>query len=410
MRILLVTQYFYPEVFKSNDLAFELARRGHHVDALVGIPNYPEGKYFKGYGLLSKRHEVIDCSDGNRKGKVNVYRCFQTPRGKGGWRLPVNYFSYVISGCLWVLFFFAWRKKYDCIIGHEPSPIFQAYPALLLRKLRKIPFYYWIMDLWPDAMKSGGGVKNEKLLNFIDKLVKGIYRQTDKILITSKRFREPIAQEGDFKDKIIYFPNWSDDILSMSQEYVIPKLPDGFKIMVAGNMGKAQNLEAISEVMIGLKDVPEVKWIFVGGGSRKEWMEQFIKENGLENRAFCLGQYPFKAMPAFMKQADAMLVTLRAGYPHLEAVVPARLQSYMSAGRPVLAMIGCGGADIVEESKCGYAVPAGDSAALIKVIKEKVLTDKESFAKMGLNGREYYERNYRLDLCIDNLEKIIDDK
>lgn len=410
MRILLVTQYFYPEVFKSNDLVFELARRGHHVDALVGIPNYPEGKYFKGYGLFSKRHEVIDCSDGNRKGKVNVYRCFQTPRGKGGWRLPVNYFSYVISGCLWVLFFIAWRKKYDCIIGHEPSPIFQAYPALLLRKLRKIPFYYWIMDLWPDAMKSGGGIKNEKLLNFIDKLVKGIYRQTDKILITSKRFREPIAQKGDFKDKIIYFPNWSDDILSMSQEYKIPKLPDGFKIMVAGNMGKAQNLEAISEVMIGLKDVPEVKWIFVGGGSRKEWMEQFIKENGLENRAFCLGQYPFKAMPAFMKRADAMLVTLRAGYPHLEAVVPARLQSYMSAGRPVLAMIGCGGADIVEESKCGYAVPAGDSAALIKVIKEKVLTDKESFAKMGLNGREYYERNYRLDLCIDNLEKIIDDK
>ena len=312
MRILLVTQYFYPEVFKSNDLAFELARRGHHVDALVGIPNYPEGKYFKGYGLFSKRHEVIDCSYGNRKGKVNVYRCFQTPRGKGGWRLPVNYFSYVISGCLWVLFFIAWRKKYDCIIGHEPSPIFQAYPALLLRKLRKIPFYYWIMDLWPDAMKSGGGIKNEKLLNFIDKLVKGIYRQTDKILITSKRFRKPIAQKGDFKDKIIYFPNWSDDILSMSQEYKIPKLPDGFKIMVAGNMGKAQNLEAISEVMIGLKDVPEVKWVFVGGGSRKEWMEQFIKENGLENRAFCLGQYPFKAMPAFMKQADAMLVTLRA--------------------------------------------------------------------------------------------------
>lgn len=410
MRILLVTQYFYPEVFKSNDLAFELARRGHHVDALVGIPNYPEGKYFKGYGLFNKRHEVIDCSDGNRKGKVNVYRCFQTPRGKGGWRLPVNYFSYVISGCLWVLFFFAWRKKYDCIIGHEPSPIFQAYPALLLRKLRKIPFYYWIMDLWPDAMKSGGGVKNEKLLNFIDKLVKGIYRQTDKILITSKRFREPIAQKGDFKDKIIYFPNWSDDILSMLQEYEIPKLPDGFKIMIAGNMGKAQNLEAISEVMIGLKDVPEVKWVFVGGGSRKEWMEQFIKENGLEDRAFCLGQYPFKAMPAFMKQADAMLVTLRAGYPHLEAVVPARLQSYMSAGRPVLAMIGCGGADIVEESKCGYAVPAGDSAALIKVIKEKVLTDKESFAKMGHNGREYYDKNYRLDLCIDNLEEIIADK
>lgn len=399
MRILLVTQYFYPEVFKSNDLAFELVKRGHQVDALVGIPNYPDGKYFKGYGIFSKRHEVIN--------GVNVYRCFQTPRGKGGWRLPINYFSYVISGCLYVLFYFAWKKKYDCIIGHEPSPIFQAYPALLLRKLRKIPFYYWIMDIWPDAMKSGGGVKNQKILNYVDKLVKGIYRQTDKILITSKRFRELIEQKGDFKDKIIYYPNWSDDILSMPQEYDIPKLPDGFKIMIAGNLGKSQNLEAVTKVMLGLKDIPEVKWVFVGGGSRKEWLEQFIKENNLEDRAICVGQYPFKAMPSFLKQADSMLVTLRDGFPHLQAVVPARLQSYMSAGRPVLAMIGCGGADIIEESQCGYAVPAGDSDALIKIIREKVLPNRTDFEKMGGNGRCYFEKNFRMDICIDNLERII---
>ena len=399
MRILLITQYFYPEVFKSNDLAFELVKRGHHVDALVGIPNYPEGKYFKGYGIFKKRHEVVN--------GVNVYRVFQTPRGRGGWRLPINYFSFVISGCLRVLFQFAWKKRYDCIIGHEPSPIFQAYPALLLRKLRKTPFYYWIMDLWPDAMKSGGGVKNDKVLNFVDMLVKDIYKRTDKILITSKRFREPIAAKGDFADKIIYFPNWSDDILQMDDSYVIPQLPEGFKIMIAGNLGKSQNLEAVTEVMLGLKDVPEVKWVFVGGGSRKEWLESFIKENGLEDRAVCLGQYPFKAMPAFYKQADAMLVTLRAGFPHLEAVVPARLQSYMSAGRPVLAMIGCGGADIIEESKCGYAVPAGDSKALISIIKKIVLTDKENFRKMGENGRDYYNKYFRMDKCIDNLEEII---
>lgn len=399
MRILLVTQYFYPEVFKSNDLAFELVKRGHHVDALVGIPNYPDGKYFKGYGIFSKRHEVVN--------GVNVYRVFQTPRGKGGWRLPVNYFTFVIFGCLRVLFHFAWKKKYDCIIGHEPSPIFQAYPALLLRKLRKTPFYYWIMDLWPDAMKSGGGVKNEKVLNYVDGLVKGIYKRTDKILITSKRFREPIAAKGDFADKIIYFPNWSDDILQMDDSYEIPQLPEGFKIMIAGNLGKSQNLDAVTEVMLGLKGIPEVKWVFVGGGSRKEWLEQFIKDNGMEDRAVCLGQYPFKAMPAFYKQADAMLVTLRAGFPHLEAVVPARLQSYMSAGRPVLAMIGCGGADIIEESQCGYAVPAGDSKALIKVIKEKVLKNRDAFEQMGQNGREYYQEHFRMDKCIDNLEMII---
>ena len=172
-------------------------------------------------------------------------------------------------------------------------------------------------------------------------------------------------------------------------------------------MGKAQDLDSVAQVMLGLKDVPEVKWIFVGGGSRKEWMEEFIKENGLSEQAVCLGQYPFKAMPAFYKQADAMMVTLRGGFPHLEAVVPARLQSYMSAGRPVLAMIGCGGADIIEESQCGYAVGPGEAEQMVDLIKEKVLAHRDEFEKKGKNGREYYMKNYRLGDCIDNLEKII---
>ena len=149
MKILLITQYFYPENFKSNDIAFELVKRGHEVDALVGIPNYPEGKIYSGYGLFKKRRESI-------KG-VNVYRSFQIPRGTGGGlKLMINYLSFVLSSCFNVLFYFAWRN-YDAIIVHEVSPIFQAYPAILLRKLRKVPVYLWVLDIWPDAMMSGGG-------------------------------------------------------------------------------------------------------------------------------------------------------------------------------------------------------------------------------------------------------------
>lgn len=398
MRILLVTQYFYPEVFKSNDLAFELVKRGHQVDALVGIPNYPEGKYFKGYGIFKKRHEVVN--------GVNVYRVFQTPRGKGGWRLPVNYLSYVISGCIDALFYYGW-KRYDCVICHETSPIFQAYPGLLVSRMRKIPFYMWVLDIWPDAMRSGGGMKNEKIIGWADRRVKRIYNRCDKILISSKRFTESILPKGDYKDKIVYFPNWSDDMLTMPADYNIPELPEGFKIMIAGNLGKSQNLDAVAEAMVKLRDVPEVKWIFVGDGSRKEWLEQFIKDNGLQEQAFALGRFPFAAMPAIYEKADAMLVTLRAEFPHLGMVVPARLQSYMSAGRPVLAMIGPGGQDIIEESDCGYAVGAGDVDAFVRVIREKVLTDREGFEAKGNNGRNFFENHYRKEDCIDNLEKII---
>lgn len=398
MRILLVTQYFYPENFKSNDIAFELSKRGHQVDALVGIPNYPEGKYFNGYGIFKKRHEIVN--------GVNVYRAFQTPRGKGGWRLPINYLSYVISACFRVLFHLAWRK-YDCVICHETSPIFQAYPGLLVSKLRKIPFYMWVLDIWPDAMRSGGGVKNQKIINLVDRLVKGIYSNCDKILISSRRFSESILPKGDFADKLIYFPNWSEDILSMNHDYAIPQLPEGFKIMIAGNLGKSQNLDAIAEAMLKLRDIPEIKWIFVGDGSRKEWLDKFIEENNLQELAFTLGRFPFAAMPAFYAKADAMLVTLRAEYPHLGMVVPARLQSYMSAARPVLAMIGPGGRDIIEESDCGYAVGAGEVNAFINIVRNKVLTDREGFENKGKNGRKYFEENYKKEDCIDHLENII---
>ena len=150
-----------------------------------------------------------------------------------------------------------------------------------------------------------------------------------------------------------------------------------------------------------------MKWIFVGDGSRKEWLEQFIKDNGLQENAVTLGRYPFAAMPSFYAKADAMLVTLRAEFPHLGMVVPARLQSYMSAGRPVLAMIGPGGQDIIRESDCGYAVDAGDVDAFVKVIREKVLTDREGFEAKGKNGRDYFEKNYRKEDCMDHLEEII---
>lgn len=397
--ILLVTQYFYPEVFKGNDIAFELARRGYNVDVLTGIPNYPDGKYLHGYGIFKKRIEKIN--------GVRVYRTFQFPRGNSSKIMMVlNYLSYFICACVDVLFFYIW-KKYDVVFVQQLSPVFSAIPGVVVKKIKKVSLYMWVLDIWPDALKSAANIHNETVLSCVDKIVKRIYKNCDKILISSRNFQPLIQSKGNFQDKIIYFPNWSDDILEMDDSYKIPELPEGFKIMIAGNLGKSQNLEAVTEVMLGIKDVPEVKWVFVGGGSKKEWLEQFIKENGLENCAVCLGQYPFKAMPAFYKHADAMLVTLRAGFPHLEAVVPARLQSYMSAGRPVLAMIGCGGADIIKESNCGYAVPAGDSNALITIIKEKVLINRDAFEQLGQNGRDYYQEHFRMDKCIDNLEQII---
>ena len=402
MRILIVTQYIYPENFKSNELAFELAKRGHHIDVLTGIPNYPEGVYFKGYGLFKNRIE--------HKNGVNFYRCIQTPRGRkaSGLGLACNYITFVFSATLWILFYFAWKKRYDAIITHEPSPITQLIPAIILGKIRKVPVYSWIMDIWLDAMKNS---VSEKLYNRVAPILTGItewtYKNSHKILITSKGFEGLICRNNNYHTKIVYDPNWSIDLTKMPANYPIPELPEGFKIMLAGNLGEAQNLDAIGEAMLLLKDVKEVKWIFVGDGSWKRWLDDFISDNHLQDTAFTLGRFPGEAMATLYKQADAMLITLRGGFIDLDMTVPARMQSYMSAERPVLGMIGPGVQALIKEADCGYAVPSGDYEALVKVIRSKVITNKEDFEQKGSNGRNYFEKYFMLDDCISNIESII---
>lgn len=380
-------------------MATELVKRGHTVDALVGIPNYPKGKYFDRYGLFKKRHEVLD--------GVNVYRAFQTPRGKGGWRLPINYFSFVISACIRILFQFAWKKKYDAVIVYEPSPVFQAIPAILYKKLKGTPVYFWIMDIWPDAMMSGGGVKNERLLNSVAKIVKWIYLHCDKLMVCSKRMADSVMELGDYNDKLLYFPNWSEDMMKGNQTYPLPEFAEGYRVMMIGNLGKSQNLDAVAMLIKELNDIKELKWYFVGDGSERGWLDDFIVENGLQDCAFTLGRFPYDAMPAMHQAADALILALRPGFKHLERIVPSRLQSYMSAGKPVLAMLGVGGKELIEEADCGYAVEPGNYKKLAEVIRNKVMTNKEAFAHKGLNGRKYYEDNFTIKICINNLCDII---
>lgn len=401
MRILLVTQYFYPENFKSNDIAFELAKKGHQIEVLTGIPNYPEGKFYKGYGILRNRHHAVE--------GVRICRVLNFPRGAKSTKigLVLNYLSYAIIGSIWAIWFSVFKKKYDVIIVHQTSPITQAIPAIILGKLTKTKVYTWVLDVWPEAFISATDIREPRIIRVLDRITQWVYKGSHKILISSKRFVDSIFPKGDFSDKIIYFPNWSEDMLLQCEKTELPEIPQGFVIMIAGTMGVSQNLEAIAKTAQELCDVEEVKWVFVGDGSRRRWLEDYIKENHLENTIYWLGRHPYNTMPYFYTKADALLVTLNENYEDLKMVVPARLQSYMSAGKPVLAMIGQGGQELVEEADCGYAVSGNDYLGLARIIREKVLPDKEGFAKKGINGRLYWDKNFRMDKCINNLCEII---
>ena len=400
MRILLVTQNFYPENFKSNDIAFELARQGHDVSVLAAIPNYPDGVYFKGYGVFKRRVETID--------GVKIYRAFLTPRGKKptSKSLSLNYLTYAFFATMWVLFFFAWKRKFDAIIVHQTSPITQAIPAIVLGKLRRTKVYTWVLDIWPDSAMSRFSSRKGTAWRILNSVTNWIYRNSYKILISSKPFKELVNRDCDYTDKIDYFPNWCDDVLKMP---IIdtPKLPDGYIVMMAGNLGNGIGADTVIELVERMRDVSEVKFVFVGGGSKVEDMKVAFESKGLTN-AYMLGRVSFDMIPALYSKADAMLLTLRkTDLPHLTATVPARVQSYMAAGKPILGMIDGGAAELVKEFDCGYCAAAGDAESLARYIKESVLSNKMEFARKGNNGREAYERSFVKDLCIDNLTDIL---
>jgi glycosyltransferase involved in cell wall biosynthesis len=258
-------------------------------------------------------------------------------------------------------------------------------------------------------MMSGGNIRNRYLIDKVNKVVKYMYKYADKLLISSKGMIQNISTKGDFWDKIIYFPNWSEDVLKMPSIHPLPHMPEGYRILLAGNLGKSQNLDIIMDAVLKLRDISELKWIFVGGGSKLEWLTEYVEKNHLAGKVFLTGRYPAEAMPGFLKSADALLLSLRDGYPHLSMIVPARLQTYMAAGEPVLALINGDGARLIEEANCGYSVAAGDSAGLADIIRNRVLSDKKGFAKLGNNGRAYFESHFTKEICMDNLCKIINE-
>jgi glycosyltransferase involved in cell wall biosynthesis len=399
MKILLVTQYFYPENFKSNDIALELTERGHEVTVLTGLPNYPEGKIYKSYGFFKRTKE-------NYQG-IKIIRTWLVTRGKGGGiRIFLNYFSWAFFASLRA-FSLSFQKKFDVILVHEPSPITQGFPAIIVKKIQKIPLHFWVLDLWPESLSSAGGVKNKYVLSFFTKMVKYIYNNSDKILISSKGFEESILAKGNYKEKLVYFPNWAEEsILKGDSDYPIPCLPKGFKIIFAGNIGVAQDVNSIIDAALILKDKLDIHFIFVGDGRSKIQLENFVKENNLIETVHFLGRFPLDAMKTFFNQADVLLVSLKDELI-FNVTVPAKLQAYLCTEKPILGMLNGEGAKIIYDANCGLSVNAGDSIKLAEKVLELYEMSDNKRKILGANGFKYFEENFTMGKCIDNLETIL---
>lgn len=395
MHILVVTQYFWPENFRINDLALGLLERGHQVTVLTGVPNYPDGSLFDGYGYFNKRQDYHG---------VKVVRVPLIPRGKsGGLRLALNYISFALTAS--IAGPFLCKGEIDQIFVFEPSPITVGIPALILKTLKSAPVLFWVQDLWPESLSATGAVKSKIVLALVACLVKYIYRRCDRILVQAKSFYGSIQQQGGEKDRIFYFPNSAESIFTTpsSTSAYIPQLPEGFKIMFAGNIGAAQDFETIIAAAESLQLYKDIHWIIVGDGRMRGWSEAEVRKRGLGNNFHFLGRYPLEAMPAFFSHADALLVTLKKE-PIFALTIPSKIQSYLSCGRPVIAALDGEGANIIEEAGAGFTCPGGAPDALTQAVLKMYATPKPEREKMGAEGRAYYEANFDRDMLLDRLD------
>ena len=396
MRILLVSPHFYPENFKCNDVAFELSRRGHKVTVLSDVPNYPGGRFFKGYGLLRRHRERID--------GVDIIRTAIIPRGDASpVRLALNYVSFAFSGSLWALWL-ALTKRFDAVIVHETSPLTVGIPALIVKKIQNIPLYFWVLDLWPESLTAAGGITSHPVLSFFAGMARSIYKNSRRILISSRGFEESICEKGPFKDKIEYFPNWPDKALSSKKEYKIPDMPKGFIAMFAGNIGEAQDFDSLMQAALLLKDRHDIHFVIVGDGRKREWAESFVKEKGLQETVHFLGRHPLESMPSFFAKADAMIVSLKDELI-FRLTAPAKLQAYMSAAKPILGMISGEGGRIIEEARCGMAVDAGQAESFATLVAKMAAMTEEERTDMGRNGLDYVNSHFSFKQRIDSLEE-----
>lgn len=397
MRILIFSQYFWPENFRINDIACDLKARGHEIEVITGKPNYPDGKFFSGYSYWGIGQELWK--------DILIYRLPIFARGSNSkFELALNFFSFIVSGFLlapWLLR----RSKYDVIFVYGVSPIFQAIPASFLGWLKRAPVVLWIQDLWPQSAVALGHVKSPIFLKLLGKFVRFTYAHTDLLLVQSKAFIEPVAELAP-NIPSVYYPN------SVGKEFYSPKniiapyiesLQSDFTVLFAGNVGAAQSVKTIVAAAEKLQKYTKIKIVILGSGSKLDWMAQQISDKKLTN-LYLEGRFPIETMPILMRQASVLLVTL-TNQPIFEFTVPNKIQAYLAVGKPVIACLNGEGARLINEANAGITVKAEDSDDLGQAIVKLYQMSESERERMGANGRAYFRQHFDGEILSSQLIK-----
>lgn len=390
MKILVVCQHFYPENFRINDICYELVKSGNEVTVLTGLPNYPKGKVFKDYKWCKNRNQVI--------GGVKIKRCSLVGRGSSLLGMIINYMWFAVFGSIKAFFM---KKDFDVVYVYQLSPITMTWPARVVKKVAHIPLMIHVLDQWPVSITTGGVSKSSLPYRILTKWSINAYNSADLISCSSKSFKKYFINElGISKGKgFVYLPSYAE-----SDYRNIPlEKNDTFDLLFAGNIGPAQSVETIIEAANILRDKKNIKFHIVGDGLSADKCKDLVCSYGLDNVKF-YGYHPVAEMPNYYSFADAFLITM-VDNEVVNSTLPAKVQSYMVAKRPIIGAISGEVEKVIKEADCGLCCKSLDYKALADLIFTASQSDKLDY--WADNAYKYYKEYFEKEKCISDLQKTL---
>ena len=405
-KILVICQYFYPEQFRINDICMEWVKRGYDVTVLTGIPNYPQGKFYKGYGLFKKRRETWN--------GVKIIRIPLIPRGHTPIGLVLNYFSFPISGFFWNLFT---KIKADYVFMFETSPMTQCKIGVRYAKKHKVLLYLYVQDLWPENVEIVTGIHSPLVIKPIDRMVDKIYKACDQIFVTSPSFVEAVVNRKVTvpREKVHYWPQYAEDFykpidrqvaresLSKNADENTSKLINdkSFKVAFTGNIGYAQGLDVLPKTAKLLGDA-NVKFVIIGDGRYKTKLISEIEELDVSDKFILIDRKPAESIPDYLALCDAAFISFM-DTELFTWTIPAKLQSYMACGMPIIASAKGETERVISEANCGECVNIGDSNQLALAIKRA----SNGTANYGEEARAYFVEHFAKEKLINEFEQYL---
>lgn len=404
MKILVVSQYFWPETFIINELVKCLSAHGNQIEVVTGKPNYPEGEIFQGYSASGCSTELFE--------HIKVHRIPMYPRGKSAKKLILNYLSFIFSGLLYFPKLIK-GKQFDAILVFVPSPITSVIPAMYLKWRLRTHLAVWVQDLWPESVTATGFTQNKFLLKIIGYVVKWIYRSSDTLLVQSQAFL-PSMRKYVTQEKLIYYPNsylektTTDTKIETLPVDLLNVLEQNSCFVFAGNFGKAQALETLVQAAEQLRHLPQCKIILIGSGNQSEFLRKHISEKNLKN-VLLPGRFSSTLMPEIFSRATGLLVTLK-NEEIFSYTIPSKVQAYLASGRPIVAALNGEGARIILDAGSGFVSSAEDSAALAKNIEQLYHMSPTDREKLGQAGRSYFLEHFEMTKQSQKLIEILNNR